>query len=201
MKLTTLDKEFIEFMIGSSQHRDIIEQKLTSQLDAMPQSTGDTSRAYQRALLLYVMMIGQVIWDSINKLGRENEGLIFVEKNIDAVPTRLSYLQRHLPKQTLTPVTMLSPFVHVVDGGGALRKLMVLGEFLLRQCRHPQSELDPYIERIVRLCLLTHGYVAVSSCDEVYLFQIHSVEITFLAAYCGNAIIRSFNAVYNAADH
>ena len=182
MKLTRLDLKFIDFMAQWPEHRQIICLKIENASEILIQTPENWSIVFARNLTLFVYLFVEAALVAFRKTPPEMTGIIAFDTNVNNIEDRTIYFRHNLPEEMVEIVTFHSKFIRLPGLKFTFRTLMKLAGFVIRSIFH-QSELSKEYVRIVRMCLLVHGYLLTRSQAVVYLCHPHRWDTTFQAAY------------------
>jgi hypothetical protein len=182
MKLTSLDRKFIEFMADRPEHRQVISAKIENASEILIQTPENWYRVFARNLALLLYLFLEVGLVSPRRKPADTTAIIAFDTNVNNIDDRATYFRHNLPQAKVEIVTFHSKFIRLPGFKNTLGQLFRLVGFLLRSLFQP-SELSKEYVRIVRGCLLVHGYLLTSTQPAVFLCHPHRWDTTFLAAY------------------
>ncbi len=182
MKLTSLDQQFINWMVPADRHRQITQNKLEYETDVVLQSPGHWLVIYGRNWGMYLYFLVELLLALFKPALPKTPELVAFDTNYQNTADRLDYFRYNLPDQPIKLINFYSRLPAIAEKREAITKTLHLGLFLLRALFQP-SELSREYVRTVRACLLVYGYVYASQETAVYLFHLHRHESPFIAAY------------------
>lgn len=182
MKLTKLDLKFIDFMAQWPEHRRVISLKIENSSEILIQSPENWYLVFFRNLGLFAYLVVEVIICSIRKAPADKKSIIAFDTNVNNIEDRKIYFQHNLPEEVVKIVTFHSKFLRLPGLRFTFDTLVKLAGFVMKSIMY-QSDLSKEYVRIVRMCLLVHGYLLNSSQPVVYLCHPHRWDTTFQAAY------------------
>lgn len=182
MKLTSLDQQFINWMVPAERQRQIIQNKLEYKSDILLQSPGHWLVIYGRNWGMYLYFLLELLLALFKPAAPKTPELVAFDTNYQNTADRLDYFRYNLPGQPIKLINFYSRLPALPNKHEAIAKAVYLGIFLLRALFQP-SELSREYVRTVRACLLVYGYVSGSTETAVYLFHLHRHETPFIAAY------------------